>query len=113
MRWLSAESGGLLNADQHFAIAVFPRKSARFNNFLYRATWLLLALNARFLELAGTIVGTVHLAKTSSGPFVACPALTASALRGVIFVQSVGEMFSLEQGRDDAACRIAHYRSSV
>jgi hypothetical protein len=36
-----AESSGLLNADQHSAIAVCPRKSSRFNHFLDRLTSLL------------------------------------------------------------------------
>jgi hypothetical protein len=35
---------------------VFPRKSSRFNHFLDRPTWLLLALEALFGELAGTIL---------------------------------------------------------
>jgi hypothetical protein len=41
------------------AVGVFLRKSARFNNFLDRATWLRLALERPLLELAGTISGTV------------------------------------------------------
>jgi hypothetical protein len=40
------------------AIAVLPRKSARFIHFLDRPTCLLLGLEARFGELAGTIPGT-------------------------------------------------------
>jgi hypothetical protein len=40
------------------AIAVFLRKSSRFNHFLDRPNWLLLAPEARFSELAGTILGT-------------------------------------------------------
>jgi hypothetical protein len=38
------------------AIFVFPRKSSAFNHFLDRPTWLPLALEARFWELAGTIL---------------------------------------------------------
>ena len=37
----------------------FPRKSSRFNHFLNRTSWLLLALEAPFWELTGTILGTV------------------------------------------------------
>jgi hypothetical protein len=36
----------------------FPRKSSRFNHFLDRLIWLLLAPEARFWELTGTISGT-------------------------------------------------------
>jgi hypothetical protein len=49
----------LLNAISLSAIFVFPRKSSRLNYFLDRRTWLLLAPEARFGELAGTIQGTV------------------------------------------------------
>jgi hypothetical protein len=45
----------LLNAISISAIAVFPRESSRFNHFLNRATWLLLAPEGAFWELAGTI----------------------------------------------------------
>jgi len=50
----------LLNADQHFGHRRFSSQSSRFNHFLDHATWLLLAPEARFCELAGTISGTVH-----------------------------------------------------
>jgi hypothetical protein len=54
-----AEGDGLLNADQHFGPSCFPPKSSRFNHFIDRACWLLLALKASFWELTGTILGTV------------------------------------------------------
>jgi hypothetical protein len=44
------------------AIAVFPRKSSRFNHFLDRAIWLLLAPDAQLWVLAGTISGTASTA---------------------------------------------------
>jgi hypothetical protein len=52
------------------SIFVFPRKSSRLNHFFDRTTWLLLAPEARFGELAGTISGTTPLlrAQTSSRP---------------------------------------------
>jgi hypothetical protein len=55
-----AEGGGLLTPISISAIVVFARKSSRLNHFLDRATWLLLALAARFWELTGTILGTVQ-----------------------------------------------------
>jgi hypothetical protein len=50
------------------SIFVFSRKSSRLNHFFDRTTWLLLAPEARFGELAGTISGTTPLlrAQTSS-----------------------------------------------
>ena len=42
------------------AIFVLPRKSSPFNHFFDRPTWLPLAREARFWELAGTISGTVR-----------------------------------------------------
>jgi prevent-host-death family protein len=47
---------------------VFPNKSKRFNNFLERVFWLLLALEVRFWELAGTILGTAPTALIAVGP---------------------------------------------
>ena len=54
-----AEGGGLLNVDYASRpSSMFPRKSYRFNNFLHRAAWLLLAVEALFWAVAGTILGT-------------------------------------------------------
>jgi hypothetical protein len=41
------------------AIVVLARQSSPFNHFLDGASWLLLAPDALFWELAGTILGTV------------------------------------------------------
>jgi hypothetical protein len=52
------------------AIAVFSRNSSPFNHFLDRPTWLLLAPEARFWELAGTILGTASAAVDRAGIIV-------------------------------------------
>jgi hypothetical protein len=52
------------------AIVVFPRKFSRFNYFLDRPTWLLLALEALFWKLAGTILGTTFTAVDRAGIIV-------------------------------------------
>ncbi|HXW06872.1 MAG TPA: hypothetical protein VD833_16685 [Vicinamibacterales bacterium] len=54
-----AEGGGLLNADQPLGHLRFSSHILVLNHFLDRAAWLLLALDAAFWELAGTILGTV------------------------------------------------------
>jgi hypothetical protein len=54
-----AEGGGLLNAGQLVGHFVFPSNSNCFNDFLDRAVWLPLVLEAQSWELTGTISGTV------------------------------------------------------
>ena len=53
-----AEGGGLLNGNLPLGNLQFSRKSFTPYHFPDRARWLLLALEARFWRLAGTIVGT-------------------------------------------------------
>jgi hypothetical protein len=55
----AAEGGGLLTPNSISATVVFPSTLSRFNDFLDRANWLALALEARRWELAGAISGTV------------------------------------------------------
>jgi hypothetical protein len=52
------------------AIVVFPRKSSRFNHFLDRPIWLLLAPEAPFWEPAGTILGTASAAVDCAGDYM-------------------------------------------
>jgi hypothetical protein len=55
----SGVGGGLLNADQHFGHRRFSSQILAFSiTFLDPPIWLLLAPEARFWELAGTISGT-------------------------------------------------------
>jgi hypothetical protein len=49
----------LRNADQHFGIFVFPRKSFSFVKFTDQASWLVLAPETLFWRLTGTIAGTI------------------------------------------------------
>jgi hypothetical protein len=59
----TSRGGGLLNADQHFGHRRFSSQILAFNHFLDRPTWLVLAPEARFRELAGTISGTGSVAR--------------------------------------------------
>jgi hypothetical protein len=61
-----AEGDGLLNADQPVGHFRFSSQIKPLNKFLDRASWLLLAPEALFWRLTGTIVGTAHSAGCST-----------------------------------------------
>jgi hypothetical protein len=63
----------LLNADQHLGHRRLSSQILAFNHFSDRAVSLLLALVARFRELAGTISATVSTAVDHAGTIDSIP----------------------------------------
>jgi hypothetical protein len=62
-----AEGGGLLNADQHFGHLRLFSQILAFQSLPRSSELAVLALEARFWELAGTISGTAAVAVAPAG----------------------------------------------